>query len=209
MTANDKPDFRSLWDTAYAQDDYLFGKGPSEFVKTFASLIPQGSFVFLPADGEGRNSVYLAQLGHTVAASDYAQTGIDKAKKLCIACDVTVDYYLNDLNEFSWPSESYDAIVANLIQFASPRLRDKIFAGMKKAVKKGGLILLHGYNPKQMLYKTGGPDILENLYEEAMLQNAFDDFEIITLQSYDTELNEGTRHIGLSAMIDLIARRPI
>ena len=78
---------------------------------------------------------------------------------------------------------------------------------MKRALKPGGLILLEGYGPKQLEYKTGGPSILENLYTEVMLLDAFKEFEILELKDYDAVIEEGVGHAGPSSLVDLVARR--
>jgi len=80
---------------------------------------------------------------------------------------------------------------------------------MQKAVVPGGLILLHGYVPRQLKYGTGGPSVVENMYTEQILRDAFDGCEIIRLHEYDAEIEEGTRHSGTSALIDLVARKPV
>ena len=114
-----------------------------------------------------------------------------------------------DLKTWDWVDSSYDLVVAIFIQFADPSFRAEIFEGMKKTVKPGGTILLHGYTPKQIEYGTGGPGIVENLYTEEMLRNAFSDFEIEELTSYDKSIDEGAGHSGMSALIDLVARKPV
>ncbi len=48
-------------------------------------------------------------------------------------------------------------VVAIFIQFAPPADRAMIFAGMKRTLKPGGMLLLHGYRPEQVDYGTGGP----------------------------------------------------
>jgi len=90
---------------------------------------------------------------------------------------------------------------------AGPDDRAKIFAGIKKALKPGGLLLLEGYRPKQLEYKTGGPGKLENLYTRELLEAAFADFTSIDIREYDAEIHEGPGHAGLSALIDLIGRK--
>ncbi len=80
---------------------------------------------------------------------------------------------------------------------------------MKAALAPGGLLLLEGYRPEQIAYGTGGPRTAENLYDEATLTHAFADFDILDLAAYDTEISEGDAHKGPSALIDLIARRPL
>ena len=99
--------------------------------------------------------------------------------------------------------------MAIFIQFADPTFRSEIFEGMKQALKPGGTILLHGYTPKQIEYGTGGPGILENLYTEDMLRDAFGDMSITELSAYDAEIQEGPGHSGISALIDLVATKPV
>ena len=196
----------NFWDTRYSSDAYIFGKEPSQFVSTYAYLIPPKSRVFLPADGEGRNSVFLAKLGHEVSASDYSEVGLQKARRLAAEHTVTVDFKAVDLKGYDWPENAYDAVVAVFIQFADPSFRKAIFTGLMRTVRPGGLILLHGYTPKQLEYRTGGPDEVANLYTKPLLSEAFSDCETLTLKAYDRHLDEGT-HKGRSALIDLVARK--
>lgn len=102
----------------------------------------------VPADGEGRNSVFLAELGHHVVATDIAPAGIAKAGKLAAARGVSVELRQLDLQGWQWPEAEFDAVVAVFIQFARPAFRDEIFAGMRRAVRPGGVVLLHGYTPR-------------------------------------------------------------
>lgn len=79
---------------------------------------------------------------------------------------------------------------------------------MKQAVKPGGLLFLQGYTPKQLEFRTGGPSAVENLYTKAMLRELFADWEILSLHEHEDTIEEGAVHIGRSALIDLVARKP-
>ncbi len=48
----------------------------------------------------------------------------------------------------------------------------------------------------------------ENLYSPEMLEHAFANFEILELKSYECEIDEGPGHSGMSALVELVARRP-
>ena len=65
-------------------------------------------------------------------------------------------------------------------------------------------MLLEGYTPKQLVYKTGGPSKLENLYTRELLQAAFGDFSSLDIRDYEAELHEGAGHGGMSALIDVV-----
>jgi len=204
MSSNDK----DFWNGRFASASYVFGTHPAAFLVDNAHPIPPRSRVLVPADGEGRNSVFLAELGHHVVATDLAELGIAKARKLADARGVTVEYRHLDLQGWQWPEAEFDAVVAVFIQFAPPAFRDEIFAGMKRAVRPGGVALLHGYTPKQLEFRTGGPQAVEQLYTEELLQAAFGDWDILRLGAYERDLDEGEGHKGRSAIIDMIARRP-
>ncbi len=194
------------WNTRFAGDDYVFGRSASQFVVRMEPRLARKSRVLCIADGEGRNSVYLAQQGHDVAANDFAANAITKAKKLAADAGVTIAYAQVDLETWNWPEHSCDAVFAVFFQFAFPDTRDRIFAGLKRTVIPGGRIYLHGYTPKQLDYKTGGPPDVERLYTEELLRTAFADCSIELLTSYEEELQEGAGHSGWSALIDLVAR---
>ena len=100
-------------------------------------------------------------------------------------------------------------MVAIFIQFADPDTRARLFAHMKSALKPNGLILLQGYTPKQLDYKTGGPPNLDHLYTESLLRDEFSDMTILELQAYEAVLREGTQHSGQSALIGLVARKSV
>ncbi len=199
---------RNFWNHRFAADSYVFGTEPSVFLQENVQYIPTNARVLMPGDGEGRNSIFLAKLGCSVVATDIAEEGIAKAQKLARSAGVTAEFLHVDLQGWQWPTETFDAVVAIFIQFAPPEFRDEIFAGMKQAVRPGGLVFLHGYTPKQLEYRTGGPPSRDHLYTHELLHNAFADWEIVRLETYERTLDEGAGHRGQSALIDLIARRP-
>jgi len=99
-------------------------------------------------------------------------------------------------------------VVTVFVQSADPPMRERMFAYMARALKPGGLLIVQGYTPKQLDYKTGGPPILSHLYTEPLLRAAFEALQIVELDEYEAELNEGTQHRGCSALVGLVARKP-
>jgi SAM-dependent methyltransferase len=194
------------WNARYASGDYLFGRAASQFVVRHELSLARKSRLLCIADGEGRNSVYLAQKGHAVDANDFSANAIAKAKLLAAEANVAINFEQVDLATWNWPAHKYGAVFAVFLQFAHADLRDKIFAGLKRAVVPGGCIYLHGYTTTQLEYKTGGPHDAERLYTGDLLRSAFADCEIEQLTSYEAELQEGAGHSGMSALIDLVAR---
>ena len=152
------------------------------------------------ADGEGRNSVWLAQQGLDVTAFVFSPPAVEKARKLAIDAGVKVDYRLGDINAWNWDAAQYDAIAAIFFQFVAPPERAVIFAGLLGALKPGGTLFLQGYNTDQLKYGTGGPKQIENLYTEPMLRSAFSSLDILHLVSHEREVSEGKGHVGMGAI---------
>jgi len=195
------------WNARFAHEDFLFGEEPNTFLRTQAHWLQPAASVLCVADGEGRNSVWLAEQGHTVTAFDFAPNAVVKAKALAQRRNVIVRHELGDAYTWPWAAKRYDAVVAVFIQFLPPDSRDNVFAGMKSAVTEGGLFLLEGYRPEQVDFGTGGPPRREHMYTRAWLESTFSGWEILVLKDYDEVIQEGRAHNGISALIDLVARK--
>jgi 2-polyprenyl-3-methyl-5-hydroxy-6-metoxy-1,4-benzoquinol methylase len=196
------------WNLRFAEPDYIFGTAPNRFLASKKDLFSKGERALCVADGEGRNSVWLAEQGLEVDAFDFSPPAVEKAKRLAAERGVQVRHEVAGVDDWRWPLAAYDVVAAIFVQFAGPQMRARMFARMAQALKPGGLLLIEGYTPKQLEYRTGGPSQVENLYTEALLREAFHELEILELREYDAELEEGWRHAGRSALIDLVARRP-
>lgn len=201
-------DHRTQWNERFAADHFVFGTEPNRFLTEQAHRIAPHGRVLAVADGEGRNGVWLAQQGFAVTGIDISEVGQEKAARLAAERGVSLDLRLVDVAAWDWPENAYDGVVAIFIQFADPALRTTLFEGMKRATRPGGRLLLQGYRPKQLDYGTGGPRAVENLYTEELLREALADWEIEHLASHDSPVDEGPGHKGLSALIDLVARKP-
>ena len=198
----------SIWDERYAQDGYLFGTEPNEFLVSQRRWLKPGMSCLAVADGEGRNGVWLAQQGLHVLSVEASAVALEKAKKLARQRGVAIDFEQADLAHWQWDENRFDVVAAIFIQFAPPALREQMFAGIRRCLKPGGLLLLQGYTPRQLEYKTGGPGVAENLYTARLLRGQFAALEILHLAEHDSEIREGKGHAGMSALVDLVARRP-
>lgn len=198
-----------MWDERFAGDDYFYGTAPNAFLQSNAGLLRTGMSALSLAEGEGRNAVWLAAQGLDVTAVDASAVGLAKAARLAEERGVGLRTLVADLATWDIPAGAYDIVVAIFIQFAPPPVRDRLFAGMVNALKPGGLLLLQGYRTEQPRYGTGGPKAPELLYTEALLRNAFAALQIERLSVHDSEISEGSGHHGMSALIDLVARKPL
>jgi len=52
-----------MWEERFNTEDYVFGRAPAAFLLAHAEWLTPGASALSVADGEGRNSVFLAQKG--------------------------------------------------------------------------------------------------------------------------------------------------
>jgi SAM-dependent methyltransferase len=201
-------DYRDFWDARYAVDEYVFGTAPNRFLESQAALVRPGMRALSLADGEGRNGVWLAERGVDVHAVDVSPVAIEKAKRLAAVRGVALEFEQADLLDWTWPEAAYDLVVAIFIQFAPPPERERIIEGIRRTLRPGGLLILQGYTPKQLEYRTGGPSDPENLYTAALLREWFGAWDILHLAEHEEVIAEGAHHHGMSALVDLVARKP-
>lgn len=200
-------DAQTRWNARFGEPGYLFGTAPNAFLAAQAPRLKRGQRALAVADGEGRNGVWLAKQGLAVTAVDFSPVALAKAKALAEKEGVSLDFIEADLARWAWPEAAFDVVAAIFIQFAAPDLRAAIFRDIQKALRPGGLLLMQGYRPEQLAYATGGPPHAENMYTEDLLRAAFAGMEILHLAAHDSVILEGPGHAGMSALIDLVARK--
>jgi SAM-dependent methyltransferase len=196
------------WETRYALPEYAFGKDPNYFLASCKTLLPGSGRVLAIADGEGRNGVWLAEQGLDVLSIDFSPSAQKKARTLAAERHVNVAFQQVDVHTWDYPEAAFDVVVEIFTQFSSPAERALKWAGMRRALKPGGLLIIQGYTPKQLEYGTGGPKQAENLYTRSMLEDDFRGYRDLNIVEEEREIYEGTSHSGMSAVINFTARKP-
>jgi SAM-dependent methyltransferase len=195
-----------MWDERYATDKFVYGTEPNDFLMARTDQLKPGRVLCL-ADGEGRNSVYLAKLGFDVTAVDLSAVGLEKAQRFATENGVEITTVHADLNDFTIEPNHWDNIVSIFCNLPTP-LRSKVHAAAAPGLTDGGVFLLEAYTVRQLdMPGEGGPPMPEMMYSAEMLQQDFPSLDILHLQELDREIHEGVFHTGLSAVVQLIARK--
>ncbi len=194
------------WNGRYSAPGFLFGEAPNAYLASKIALLPKRGRALSVADGEGRNSVWLAEQGLSVDALDFSPVAISKARAFAASRGVSINFAQANVVGVEWPTAMYDVIAAIFTQFATPEERTNLFRWFKRALKPGGLLILQGYRVEQLGYGTGGPPERDHLYTPELLSEAFAGWNVLELASYDADVQEGSGHKGLSALTGLTAR---
>ena len=195
---------QNKWDERYGETGFAYGTEPNDFLAASLQHLPPTGTVLCLGEGEGRNSVFLAQHGHTVTAVDTSSVGLEKAKALAAERGVVITTCNADLASYQLPENTYDAIIS-IFCHLPPQVRRQLHAQIPSSLKKGGVFLLEGYTPRQLDHGTGGPPVKELLMEIVELKKELQQLHIIHGTELKREIHEGRLHTGLGAVAQLIA----
>lgn len=195
-----------MWNERYAEQKFAYGKEANDFLK--AQLSDSGSAKILClAEGQGRNAVYLAELGYQVTAVDLSSVGLDRTKELAKEKGVTVDTLQVDLGEYRLADEAWDGIVCVFGHFP-PSVRTHVLSQLHGGLKPGGFLLMEVYSVDQLNYGTGGPKEASMLYQlEELKELLGTSWDFTILQQIEREVHEGTYHNGKSSVIQVFGRK--
>lgn len=193
---------RSRWDDRYGGDEFFFGTEPNDFLKQVAPRLPVGRTLCI-ADGEGRNSVFLAGAGHEVTAMDASVVGMEKAGALAAERGVELATVVADLREFDFGYGRWDAIVS-IFCHMPPDLRRDVHARVVQGLAPGGSFVLEAYTPDQLAYRTGGPPVAELLMTETDLRADLAGLSFEVLTERLRTVREGRGHDGASAVVQVL-----
>lgn len=198
MTANNK------WDERYGEPGYAYGTLPNDFLVSSTSYLPEGGSILCLAEGEGRNSSFLAGKGFVVTAVDSSAVGMQKTEILARENNLVVTTCVADLEDFAFLPESYDGIVSIFCHLPPP-LRKKVHTSVVSSLNKGGVFILEAYTPRQLQHKTGGPQVKELLMELDELRAEMSGLRIIHGVELERDIYEGRLHTGRGSVVQLIA----
>jgi SAM-dependent methyltransferase len=194
-----------IWDERYATEEFVYGTKPNDFLKSSAHFLPPGQILCL-AEGEGRNSVYLAGLGYRVTAVDSSAVGLAKAQRLAHSAGVTVETVQADLAAYRIESGAWEGVVSIFCHLPG-RIRRPLHQAVVAGLRPGGVVILEAYTPKQLEYGTGGPPDPALLMTLADLHSELAGLEFLHGLEVVREVVEGRLHNGLGAVVQVIARK--
>jgi SAM-dependent methyltransferase len=197
----------NLWNERYAPATYFYGTEPSDFLRQQAPAIPSAGTVLCLGEGEGRNAVYLAGQGYDVVALDQSAVGLEKAGRLAAAKAVHIETLIANLDGYRFDAARWDGVVSIWCHLPST-IRSSIHRQVVTGLKPGGVFLLEAYTPRQIPNGTGGPKDVDLLPTLAELRRDLEGLEILKGAEIDRIVQEGTGHNGLSAVVQIVARRP-
>lgn len=192
-----------MWDERYSQEGYAYGTQANDFLKEVAHHIPKGRVLCI-AEGEGRNAVYLAQMGYAVTAVDLSAVGLHKAQALAKANGVSIETVQADLSTYDFGVEQWAGVVSIFCPLPSA-IRPSIHHQIAQSLQPGGVFVLEAYRPEQLNYGTGGGKSADTMVQPEEIQHDLEGLQFKHLKTLEREVLEGQYHTGLGAVVQAVA----
>jgi 2-polyprenyl-3-methyl-5-hydroxy-6-metoxy-1,4-benzoquinol methylase len=198
------------WNERYSNKEFAYGELPNVFLKKQLENLSPGSILF-PAEGEGRNAVFAAQLGWNVSAFDISNEGLNKAKSLAAKNNVMIDYKVGELQSLNYKPNQFDVIALIYAHFPAD-LKSNIHTSLNILLRKDGYVIFEAFSKSHIKYNSvneavGGPKEVDMLFSIDEIKSDFKDFEIIELKEMEVELHEGMYHNGLGSVIRFVGKK--
>ena len=192
-----------MWDERFSEPGFAYGTEPNDFLVSVANRIPPGRVLCL-AEGEGRNAVYLAELGYEVTAGDTSTVGLAKAETLARERGTTIDTVIADLTNYEIEPTAWQGIVSIFCPLP-PVTRAALHERCRKGLAPGGAFVLEGFTPNQLEFDTGGPKSRELLMELEVIREELPGLRLEIARETEREISEGSYHRGRSAVVQFFA----
>ena len=106
---------REDWDRRYSDVDLLWSRDPNRFLVAEAEDLAPGRALDL-ACGEGRNAIWLAELGWQVTGVDYSGVAIAKARERAASARLDIEFISADLLEYEPEPSAFDLVALFYLQ---------------------------------------------------------------------------------------------
>jgi 2-polyprenyl-3-methyl-5-hydroxy-6-metoxy-1,4-benzoquinol methylase len=199
---------KQFWEDRYGKEEFAYGEEPNQFLKEQLTSLEPGTILF-PAEGEGRNAVFAAELGWNVYAFDLSSEGQRKANLLAQKKDVEIDYILDPISDLPYTTNQFDAMVLIYAHFPAD-VKSTFHKLLSSYVKPGGVVIFEAFSKNHLVLnneKAGGPKDINMLFSVEEIQSDFSDFEVRYLKEEEVELSEGLFHNGISSVVRFVGRK--
>lgn len=198
---------KASWNNKYNCDEFIYGTKPNDFLAQYAEKYFSSGKVLSLAEGEGRNAVYLAQLGLDVTAIDSSEVGLKKAIAFAKSHNVSINTICNDLLQEDLGEACWDGIVSIFFPLTRSK-RETLHKRVIRALKPGGTLIIEAYRPSQIGRGTGGGSNRADWQSVSTIRKELKGLEFSHLIELERAVIEGTKHTGLGDVVQCIAHKP-
>ena len=189
------------WNARFSGDGWAYGKEPNSWLAK--TIKPGNGKALVPADGEGRNAVWIASQGYDTTVFDLSDVGKEKCSQLAKEKGVHVYYEVDDLAVRNFTPETYDLIACSWFHVPWSMFCEH-YPRMLSSLKMGGEFICEGYHTSQMDMTSGGPKSLDLLWDlDEVMEVIGEGFSIKHAKVETVDLDESDLHRGPAHVVRL------
>lgn len=194
---------REEWDRKYSETGLLWSAEPNRFVVAELAGLPPRRALDL-ACGEGRNAIWLAELGWRVTAVDFSEIAIAKGRERAARLGLDVDFVCADLLDYEPELDAFDLVLVLYLQLPADERR-LVLARAADALTPGATFFLVGHDSTNLTHGVGGPSEPSVLYTPDDIVAELGGLEIEKAERVVRDV-EGAERPAIDALVR--ARRP-
>jgi 2-polyprenyl-3-methyl-5-hydroxy-6-metoxy-1,4-benzoquinol methylase len=194
-----------LWDERYSQQENAYGRLPNDFLMECLPIITKGNALSL-GEGQGRNAIYLAKNGFSVAAVDSSEVAMQQALKLAKEEQVHIQYTQTNLTNYHIKTAYWQLIISIYCHLPS-QVREQVHQNVVNGLATGGYFILESFSPEQIHNQTGGPKNPDMLPSLEILKSELKGLTLISARQIDRDVQEGLHHSGMASVIQILAQK--
>jgi len=202
---------RELWNERYASKDLVWSAGPNKLFSEEVKSLRPGKSIDI-ACGEGRNALWLAELGWDSTGIDFSDTAIEKGKQIANKRGINVHWIADDAATYVLPKNEFD-LVAVLYLHTEPAEMERWLHNALEAVRPGGTFIYVGHDPSNIEHGVGGPQDPKLLPAADDFTKRMEDFDIQRAEVVDRPVvnepghgREELKGVALDTLVRAIKR---
>jgi len=192
---------REDWNARYTQKELLWTAQPNRLFAAEVEGIEPGRALDV-ACGEGRNAVWLAELGWQVTGIDFSDVALGKAAELARARGVEVEWVAADVLVHEPAPGAFDLVAVLYLQLPHDELA-RALRRAARAVAPGGALIVLGHDTRNLTDGYGGPRDPSVLFTPADVVASLDD---LVVERAETVERTVTLDDGDAAALDAFVR---
>ena len=188
---------KAFWNDKYSAAEYVYTKDVNRFVKEHLIDLAPGKMIDL-AGGEGRNTVFFANLGWQAENIDISSVGLEKCRLLAVENGVSDKVFLTESSALDFESKlaPVDLGVIAYLQIPGAELETAV-ARLVEKIKPGGVFFGVWHALENLKDGFGGPqnpDVLPSVESMSKLLASLPlEVEFVTNRDGQVQTKEGLK----------------
>ena len=186
---------KPFWEKEYLNKEKSTFGNPSKEVEEIVPFLEKGAKILDVGCGDGRHSLYLAELGFYVDAFDISKNAIEKIDYLKRLNNLKINTYICDVLEFEFKYK-YDLIIIHgVLQFIEREKQPEIIRLLKNWTNTGGYHIAALFTDDEPV-PDDLKEVMIGVFKNGEIKEYYKDWKIKMFESkkFNDEHENGIKH---------------